>query len=186
MEYNFQEPLKPAGCDNQTPLDNFTHNVKRARFRQPVVEMASHYASTIEAKRGKMRLSLVANRAQRSREMRGALRSAVVEGLWLYQCAPDGVNPITWTLDNLAEQLAKYEVVVKEYRDGDGVQRQIRDIISPAGFKQAADHLTEALRHAERIQNRKQAGSRRAARAVVREAEQAARAASLKAAIDLS
>lgn len=185
MEYNFQEPLKPAGFDNQTPLDGFTHNVKRAPFRQPVVEKASHYASTIETKRGKVRLSLVANRAQHSREMRGALRSVVVEGLWLYQCAPDGVNPITWALDSLAEQLAKYEVVVKEYRDSDGVQRQVHDIISPAGFKQAADHLTAALKHAERIQNRKQADSR-AARAVVREAEQAARAASLKAAIGLS
>lgn len=180
------EILAPAGIPNQTPLDHFTHNVRRAGVRRQVVDLAVLFASTIQTNRGaKVRLSLAANPEKHSKAMRGVMRSVVAEGLWLYQCAPDGENPITWMLDHLADQLAAHEVVVAEYRDSEGVQQRRKGIVSPAGFQQAAEHLRAALDYAERVQRRADNEAYKA-RQARRDQEAAEKAAALKAAIGLA
>ena len=149
------EILAPAGIANQTPLDAFQHNAARAAFRRPVVDLASLYASWVEVKGGrKVRLSLASNPEQGSKAMRGVMRSVVAEALWLYQCAPDGVNPINWTIDRLAEQLAKHEVIVAEFRDEDGVQQHKLGEVSQDAFRKGVTHFTAAVKHGERVQNK--------------------------------
>lgn len=178
--------LAPAGIENQTDLGAFEHNAKHAEFRRAVVDRATLYATWVQTKGGrKMRLSLANNPEQHSRAMRGVMRSVVVEALWLYQCAPDGVNPIDWALARLAEQLEKSEVVVAEYRDDNGVQQQRRGLVSKDGLRQGADHVRAALKFAEGAQKRADHEAYRA-RQARRDAEVADRAHALKVAVGLA
>jgi hypothetical protein len=178
--------LFPAGIKNQTDLGAFQHNAKRAEFRRAVVERAVLYATWVQTKGGrKMRLSLAGNPEQHSKAMRGVMRSVVVEALWLYQCAPDGVNPIDWALARLAEQLETSEVIVAEYRDDDGEQKQRLGLVSKEGLRQGADHIRAALKFAEGAQKRadREAYEARQAR---RDATVAGRAQALKEAVGLA
>ncbi|MEO5949639.1 MAG: hypothetical protein ABIP74_04500 [Candidatus Saccharimonas sp.] len=193
MENVSETGLAPAGFEPQTSFEGFTLNMKRAPFRQPVVSIATLYASMIETKGGaKKRLSLASNPEQHSRPMWGFLCSGVAEGFWLYQCAPDGVDPITWTLTQLVEQLSKHEVVVREYPDKEsGEQVRIRGIVSDDGVKKIVEHLRKALRHAEAVQKGVEARARAVkheeylARQAKRDAEAASRADRLKAELGL-